>query len=288
MMWAMASTDPATALTLDELGDGLGAATTVVRANATAAGLGAPVPTCPGWTVLDLVTHLGMVHRWATAHVRGDAPAESSAALMAQGRSAPDVLGWFDDGATALLQAIVDAPDAPDALDALEASVFLPSAPPPRLFWTRRQCHESTIHAVDALSARLGRPARPDETWIRPAVALDGIDELLRGWLCSRDEGVPVAQPTTVLVCPDGSPTTWRVELAPGSAAKVSRLHDGPDDPSAVGHSSSQVSGSGAEAKADHVLTGPAVALYLGLWHRGSTGDEAFDDWWRERMRIAW
>lgn len=281
MMWAMASTDPATTLTLDELGDGLGAATTVVRANATAAGLDAPVPTCPGWTVLDLVTHLGMVHRWATAHVRGDALADP-ADLMAQGRSAPDVLGWFDDGATALLQAIVDAPDA------LEASVFLPSAPPPRLFWTRRQCHESTIHAVDAVSARLGRPARPDETWIRPAVALDGIDELLRGWLCSRGGGGPVAQPTTVIVRPDGSPTTWRVELAPGSAAKVSRLHDGLADPSAVGLASSQVAESGVEPEADHVLTGPAVALYLGLWHRGSTGDDAFDSWWRERLRISW
>ena len=99
------------------------------------------------------------------------------------------MLGWFDDGATALLQAIVDAPDDLDAL------VFLKDAPPPRLFWARRQCHETTIHAVDALGARLGRPARADETWIRPAIALDGIDELLVGFVTRRREGASPGSP---------------------------------------------------------------------------------------------
>ena len=37
---------------------------------ALAAGAGAgpddPVPSCPEWTVRDLVRHLGGVHRWAT------------------------------------------------------------------------------------------------------------------------------------------------------------------------------------------------------------------------------
>lgn len=159
-------------VSLDDLGEALGAAATVLRANAMAAGLDAPVPTCPEWTVLDLVVHQGMVHRWAASHLRG-APAEPEP-LEREGRESADVLGWFDDGATALLQSIVDAPDD------LDAAVFLREAPAPRLFWTRRQCHETTVHAVDALGARLGRPARADETWIRPAVALDGIDEPAR------------------------------------------------------------------------------------------------------------
>ena len=38
------------------------------------AGLDARVPTCPAWTVDTLVAHQAMVHRWATAHVRGDEP----------------------------------------------------------------------------------------------------------------------------------------------------------------------------------------------------------------------
>ena len=134
------------------------------------------------------------------------------------------MLGWFDDGATALLQAVVDAPDD------LDAFVFLKEAPPPRLFWTRRQCHETTIHAVDALGARLGRPARADETWIRPAVALDGIDELLVGFVTRRREGASPGAPTRLLVRPDGADVAWLVDLDdrpadpdPAGRARVSR-----------------------------------------------------------------
>ena len=165
---------------LDELGDGLGRAATVLRANAGSAGLTAAVPTCPGWDVGDLVVHTGMVHRWAAARV---APPTSAAGrvdpeeLERSGRDAADLLGWFDDGATELLQALADAPDD------LDAPVFLPAAPPARLFWARRQCHETTVHAVDALAARLGRCPLPTETWIRTPLARDGIDELLRGFV---------------------------------------------------------------------------------------------------------
>ena len=92
--------------------------------------------------------------------------------------SEPDLLGWFDKGATALLQAIVDAPDD------LTAFVFLKNAPAPKVFWTRRQCHETTIHAVDALAAALGRFPRGDDAgWITDEIALDGIDELLTVFL---------------------------------------------------------------------------------------------------------
>ena len=192
---AMATPGPL-GLTLDALGEALGAASTVLRANAMAAGLDAPVPTCPDWTVLDLVAHQGMVHRWAASHLRGE-PIDPPEPLEREGRESADVLGWFDDGATALLQAIVDAPDDLDAL------VFLEDAPAPRLFWARRQCHETTIHAVDALGARLGRPARADETWIKPAVALDGIDELLVGFVTRRRKGASPGSPTRLLVRPD-------------------------------------------------------------------------------------
>ncbi|MEU9007352.1 maleylpyruvate isomerase N-terminal domain-containing protein, partial [Streptomyces sp. NPDC048551] len=35
------------------------------------AGTEAPVPTCPGWRVSDLLRHTGAVHRWATGFVAG-------------------------------------------------------------------------------------------------------------------------------------------------------------------------------------------------------------------------
>lgn len=252
-------------LSLDELGEALGAASTVLRANAVAAGLDAPVPTCPGWTVLDLVAHQGMVHRWAASHLRGQ-PIEPPEPLEQEGLASADPLGWFDEGATALLQAVVDAPDD------LEALVFLRDAPAPRLFWTRRQCHETTIHAVDALAARLRRPPRADETWIRPAVALDGIDELLVGFVTRRREGAAPGAPTTVLVRPDGSEVAWLVDLATGRPVSTRRVDAG-----------------SPEAAADHTLTGDPVELYLRLWSR--SGDEPVDElerWWRETISVTW
>ena len=35
---------------------------------AAEAGLDAPVPTCPGWQVRELVQHIGVTHRWAAAN----------------------------------------------------------------------------------------------------------------------------------------------------------------------------------------------------------------------------
>src|SRR5215472_429357 len=33
-------------------------------------GLDAPVPSCPGWDVADVVAHVGSIHRWARLAVR--------------------------------------------------------------------------------------------------------------------------------------------------------------------------------------------------------------------------
>lgn len=252
-------------VTLDDLGEALGAAATVLRANAMAAGLDAPVPTCPDWTVLDLVAHQGMVHRWAASHLRG-APVDPPEPFERDGRESADVLGWFDEGATALLQAIVDAPDD------LEALVFLREAPAPRLFWARRQCHETTVHAVDALGARLGRPARADETWIRPAVALDGIDELLVGFVTRRRDGLSPGAPTRLLVRPDDADVAWLVDLDTGRPVSTRRVR--PDSPEA--------------ASADHAFTGDAVDLYLRLWSRGAEPADAIERWWRETVSVSW
>lgn len=261
----MASTIAPTRLSLDELGDGIGRAATVLRANAAAAGLDAPVPTCPGWTVRDLVAHLGMVHRWAASQL-ASRPIDDADALEREGLASADLLGWFDEGATALLQAIVDAPDD------LDAFVFLRDAPPPRLFWTRRQCHETTIHAVDALAARLARAPRPEETWISPAIALDGIDELLRGFVPRSRQGVSPQASTTLLVAPDDADRAWLLDLAPDRAARTSVVDRG----------------TRGLPEAEHALTGSPVDLYLRLWSRAAEPDDAIERWWREHVSVTW
>ena len=73
----------------------LAAEATALAAAADEAGLEAPVPTCPGWTVNDLVLHMGEVHRWATAVLTSratklsDVPGDSLGAL-------PELAGTTD------------------------------------------------------------------------------------------------------------------------------------------------------------------------------------------------
>lgn len=119
------------------------------------AGPGATVPTCPGWQVRNLLRHTGMVHRWATAFV-----AEGHTEYHPDGGE-PDLdgaelLAWFREGHGRLTDALKAAPDD------LDCWTFLP-APSPLAFWARRQAHETTIHRVDAESAR-GGPLSPSRT----------------------------------------------------------------------------------------------------------------------------
>ncbi len=230
------------------------------------AGLEAPVPTCPGWTVLDLVAHQGMVHRWAAALVRGERPtSEEVAAYESSGRESADPLAWLGDGAAALSEALTGAPGD------LEALVFLNDAPEPRGFWARRQCHETTMHAVDALAASLGRAPRPEEVWIDPELAGDGIDELLGGFLTRPRSRLRCDSDATLVVRPDDLPDWWEVSMGPRPATTTRHTRgDGPTDDE-------------ADDDADWELTGAAVELYLRLWNRTDPPEE-----WRRLTAVTW
>jgi uncharacterized protein (TIGR03083 family) len=247
-------------LELEEYGDGIGAAWTVLREHAARGGADRAVPTCPGWTVRDLVAHQGTVHRWAAASVRG--AQVDVGALEREGLEVADQVQWLDDGAKDLLQAIVDAPED------LDRPFFLLDAPPARLAWARRQCHETTIHAVDAMSASLGRPPRPEETWVRPRLAADGVDELLTGFVPRPGHRLRADAPQTVVLeaADTGDAWTMRVSLDP---VVVSR---------------------GRGPGADTTVRGAAVELYLGLWNRGPLHEEGrpFIGQWREQLNITW
>lgn len=124
--------------------------------------LDAPVPTCPGWSLADLVLHLGEVHLWAahaivTGTPHGDATYDG----------APDgLVDWYRGTAHELVEVLDSlAPDAP-------AWTFGPDKVV--AFWQRRQVHETLVHLYDAL-ATVGREA----DWaIDPALAWDGVDEV--------------------------------------------------------------------------------------------------------------
>jgi uncharacterized protein (TIGR03083 family) len=222
------------------------------------AGLEARVPTTPGWTVRELVAHQGMVHRWATAMVQGTRVDADS--LVAEGLASPDPVLWLREGGHRLITALQEAPED------LEAPVFLNDAPAPRRFWARRQCHETTIHSVDALAAALGRIPHAADTWITRQVALDGIDELLSGFLTRRRSRLRSEQPITFAVRPTDVDASWRVHVT--------------SEPPVVERD--------ARGHADVVLEGPAEALYLAVWNRSDEVSVEGFQLWRELARVTW
>ncbi len=261
--WRLYGEDMPNTLDFRDLGEGIGDATAVLRNNAAAAGLDAPVPTCPGWTVRDLVTHQGLIHRWATANVRGVKP-RPDADVEAEAAASVDLLEWLDDGLVDLLNALAAAPED------LDVPFFLFDASPPRQAWTRRQCHETTVHAIDAMTAKLGRAPRPDELWFSPALARDGIDELLLGFAPRPKYGPRRPEPAEIAVTTDDGLGAWTVSLTPdGCTARV-----------------------GASDTAGTRVTGSARGVYAGLWNRGRnytvTGDAAVLESFLDQLKVSW
>lgn len=252
-----------THLSLDRHLEVLAAAGVVLGDQAQEAGLEADVPTCPDWTVRDLVSHQGMVHRWAAAHLRGETDHDTTVSRR-DAATTRDLFAWYSQGLEALLEAAGSAPDD------LEAMVFLRDAPPPRHFWTRRQAHETTIHGADAIAALLGRWPTADEVGVDPEVAADGIDELLSGFL-SRGKGkLRFDEPVTLMVRTQDTGHAWTMHIDDGSNTVT------------VGESDS----------ADVLAAGRAAELYLGLWNRGNeitmTGQADLLDRWRQLVRVSW
>jgi uncharacterized protein (TIGR03083 family) len=123
-----------------------------------------PVPSCPEWSVRDLVEHLGTVHRWAAAIVCSPdgRPAPEPERDYAEGGLGP----WFAEGAGALTQVLRGADPA--------APCWTLARPHTIGFWSRRQAHETAVHRVDLADA-LGAEAPLD-----PVLAVDGVDEAVR------------------------------------------------------------------------------------------------------------
>lgn len=135
--------------------------------------LTSPVPSCPEWSVGDLVRHLGSIYQW----VRGTAAAGSVE------RPEPRVIGddvpaatdaavlpWFDTQLAELLS-VLESVDADQP-----AWNWAPQAKKAG-FWHRRMAHETVIHRWDAqLSVGMTEP-------IETKLAGDTIAEVLDSWL---------------------------------------------------------------------------------------------------------
>jgi uncharacterized protein (TIGR03083 family) len=235
---------------------------TTLAAAAEEAGLAADVPTCPGWSVADLVLHLGEVHRWATASVASkvtklrDVPADFLGAVP----EAADTIRWFRDGATKLCDTLATADPS------IDYAVFLSDPMTPHLlFWARRQTMETSMHRVDAESAA-GRC-----TGFAPDVAVDGIDEFLTGFLPRSRTTLTADVPRTLQIAPDYSDRRWTVAIGPELPVTTRQGSD-----------------------ADCTITGSASDIYLALWNRASldalciSGDRSTIDLLRDNVQIRW
>ncbi|MBO8192318.1 maleylpyruvate isomerase family mycothiol-dependent enzyme [Streptomyces oryzae] len=218
-----------------------------------------PVPSCPDWSVRDLATHLGTVHRWAAGFIREARTEPVRPPEPPKLSELPDkeLAPWLREGHGLLVEALKSAPDD------LSCWTFIP-AHSPLGFWSRRQAHETAVHRVDAELA-LGAPLSPTAA----AFAADGVDELL----CSfyPRGGTPegfAADPRTVYVRATDVPgAAWTAFL--GDPARAERVTEPPAAP-------------------DCTYEGTAGDLYLALWNRlplsdlSLSGDVSVAHRWRE------
>ncbi|MEU4800964.1 maleylpyruvate isomerase family mycothiol-dependent enzyme [Actinosynnema sp. NPDC023587] len=190
------------------------------------------VPSCPGWTVDDLVAHLAEVQGWWTSVVLAKGERPDADAARRAGETGPDrVAGWRE--ITARYQAVQRfcSPDAvlwawwgEEGKDRATAVAW-------------RQAHELVVHCWDAQSA-VGAPEP-----VPADLAADGVDEFIDHCLGDRARGLgPVV---VELVAPDRS---WLIGAPDGTGA-LRRLDAG-------------------GATVTVTVAGTAEQLYLLLWGR--------------------
>jgi uncharacterized protein (TIGR03083 family) len=173
-----------------------------------------PVPSCPGWTVDDLVRHVAEVYEHKIAcTLLGKAPEP----WPPEWPTDRDPIEWFTDAHARLLE----------MFDRSEATT--PSAtwwPPDQTvgFWARRMAHETVVHRVDAeLAANVQTP-------IDPGLGADGIDEILRRMLAGdwSEDADDAATGQRVVVSSAGH--RWDVVLARDAVT----IEDGPGESDAL------------------------------------------------------
>jgi uncharacterized protein (TIGR03083 family) len=217
-----------------------------------------PVPTCPGWSLKQLMRHVGRGDRWAAQIVserRGDFLDPRS---VEGGKPPPDpddAISWLHGGA----QRLVDAVE----LSGVETPVWTFLGSRPANWWIRRRLHEVAVHRADVAIA-IG-----SDFTLEPQVAADGITEWLEHVaIQAGSEGAPLPLEqghSMHLHATDadlGQPGEWTVGVTGDGA-----------DP--------EITWSHEHAKGTVALRGGATELLLAMVRRVSladTGIEVFGD----------
>ncbi len=213
-------------------------------AAAAARGLEPDVPCCPGWTVHDLVAHMGYVISQKAEIVAGGWVDEwPPRTHLAEGA---DPLEWYRAESVRLYETLAAAdPNAPAVTFGSDKTVA---------FWIRRMAHEAVVHRVDA------EQAHGYESAIDPELAVDGVAELFdvfitgyRPW-ASFDPGEDVVRVEV-------ADRSWTVRLGRLVGSRRGRDYDLPTtvlEP---------------EATPGAVVTGEPDRMLLWMWGRAPISD---------------
>lgn len=217
------------------------------------------VPSCPGWTVTDLIMHLGWVHRFVAKIVDerlavppeggfADLPGESStwpdpAKAPNPGPVPGGLVDWFADGAARLGDLFAATPAG--------EPTWTWSSDHTAGFWARMQAIEAALHRWDAQLAT-GTPDPMD-----PELAVDAVGQTFEVMAPARRrwKQAPPGQGERYLFRQTDGPGVWQVAF---DGDEVLTDADGP---------------------ADAEVAGTASDLMLFLWRRipaeglGVTGD---------------
>jgi uncharacterized protein (TIGR03083 family) len=202
--------------------------------------LSAAVAACPGWTLADLLRHVGAVQRWATAAMTVPPDVRPQFPHAEVGDDA--VFTWFDDGMGALIAAFHDHD--------LDKPCWTFIGAESRRWWLRRQALEAAVHRWDAESTA-GLVPRP----IEGDLAVTGVDEWCELESIRWFSPSPDLDASFHLHATDGD-GEWLVEARPAGFS-WSRGHQ----------------------KGDVAVRGSRSDLFLAVWHRIGADDlEVFGD----------
>src|SRR5258708_6197884 len=171
-------------------------------AAARTAGIEAPVPSCPDWTIAELLGHVGRLHRWVTAIVESEGDDPTDHWSNAEPPPPDARLDWFDAGVDLVADALLRVDAATEAWSWTDDRTAG--------FWARRQANETAVHRWDA------QGAAGTVTPVERALAVDGIDEffgLIPFWRGAA--AVQGAGETIHLHATDGE-GEWLMRLAAG------------------------------------------------------------------------
>jgi uncharacterized protein (TIGR03083 family) len=212
--------------------------------------LSLPIPTCPEWTLRQLVTHVGRTHRWAAEITRTRSDKFIPFREVPDGRL-PDDRGeqraWLKAGAVRIVDAVREAGSE---------LVWSFNGPTPAGFYLRRMAHETLVHRADA---QLATGAKPEPV-VDAEIAADAIDE----WLMLLTRGL-------------GSSDERTKALTAGAGLHIHATDDGLGGRAEwmIRHAADGLTVEPRHGKGDAALTGPAASLLFVLLRRRPVSDSA-------------